>query len=52
MTGNINITRFDLGNNIISGNFNNLTVMNKDNSSDTIQITNGSFDFNLNTVNN
>ncbi|QTE24296.1 hypothetical protein [Polaribacter cellanae] len=48
-TGTITITRFD--NNIISGVFSKLTLVNIDSPNDIIEITNGRFDINLNTVN-
>ncbi len=51
-SGSVQITRFDEVNNIVSGIFENLTLVNIDNSNDKIQITNGRFDINLNTVNN
>ncbi|WGH74389.1 hypothetical protein P8625_09725 [Tenacibaculum tangerinum] len=51
-TGSINISRFDSVNNIVSGNFDNLNIVNKDNTNESITLTNGRFDFNLNTVNN
>ena len=52
--GTITITRFDStnsNNHIVSGTF-ELTVFNEDNPSETIEITDGRFDINLNTVNN
>ncbi|WP_310555337.1 DUF5025 domain-containing protein [Flavobacterium sp.] len=49
-SGIINITRFDYNNKIISGLF-NCTLYNKDNSSETIQVTEGRFDINLLTLN-
>jgi|TARA_B110000240_G_scaffold192433_1_gene236590 hypothetical protein len=51
-SGTVQITKFDEINNIVSGVFNNLTLVNIDDSNDTIQIINGRFDINLNTVNN
>ena len=51
-SGAVQITKFDEINNIVSGVFNNLTLVNIDDSSDTIQIINGRFDINIRTVNN
>jgi hypothetical protein len=50
-SGTIKITRFDQDNHIISGTF-ELTVFNRENPTETIEITDGRFDINLNTVNN
>ncbi len=51
-SGIVKITQFDTSNKIVSGTFNNLTLVNIDDSNDIIQITDGRFDINLNTVNN
>jgi len=49
-SGNINITQFDYYNGIYSGTF-NLTLYNKDNPTDTIEITEGRFDIRIATLN-
>ena len=49
-SGTINITRFDYSNKIISGVF-SCTLYNKDNPTETIQVTDGRFDINLVTLN-
>ena len=48
-SGTITITRFDSDNHIVSGTF-ELTVFNKDNPSETIEITEGRFDVNWSTL--
>ena len=50
-SGAIEITRFDVINNIISGVFDNLTLVNINDSNDIIEIKEGRFDINLLTVN-
>ncbi|WGH74388.1 DUF6252 family protein [Tenacibaculum tangerinum] len=50
-SGIVTITKFDSVNNIISGTF-QLTAFDENNPRETIEVTNGRFDFNLNTVNN
>lgn len=50
-TGTITFTRFDYPNGIYSGTF-SITVYNKDNPNETIQITDGRFDIKVATLNN
>jgi len=49
-SGSIEFSRLDITNGIYSGTF-SVKLKNKDNENDIIEITNGRFDFNLNTVN-
>jgi len=50
-TGTLTITKYDIPNRIVSGTF-SCTAVNKDDSNDTIQITDGRFDFKWDTINN
>jgi len=45
-SGNINITRFDFTNSVISGTF-SVTLYNKDNPTEVIQVTDGRFDIHI-----
>ncbi|WP_435415741.1 hypothetical protein [Polaribacter aestuariivivens] len=50
-SGQIDFSKIDFNNNIYSGTF-SVKLKNKDDENDIIEITNGRFDINLNTVNN
>ena len=49
-SGNLEFTRLDINNGVYSGTF-TVKLKNKDDENDIIEITNGRFDINLNTVN-